>query len=68
MSALQWRWSAIGAWFALSCLTFVVIDSFALRSWLLLLAFGSIPPMMLLWLWNDDRPRPIGSLHSGRSR
>jgi hypothetical protein len=32
------------------------------RSWLLLLVFGVIPPAMLLWLWNKDRPLLMGSL------
>ena len=66
MSAPQWRWSLIGVWLALSCITFVVIDSLVARSWLQLLVFGVIPPAMLLWLWNEDRPLLIGSL--GRRR
>jgi hypothetical protein len=61
MSAPQWRWSLIGVWIALTCLTFIVIDSMADRSWLLAV-FGVIPPAMLLWLWNEDRPLLIGSL------
>lgn len=62
MSAPQWRWSLIGVWLALSCITFLVIDSLVARSWLLLLVFGVVPPVMLLWLWNEDRPLLIGSL------
>jgi hypothetical protein len=67
MSATQWRWSLIGAWLALTCMTFIAINSMAPRSWLLLLVFGTIPPAMLLWLWNEDRPLLIGSLH-GRQK
>lgn len=61
MSAPRWRWSLIGVWLALTCITFIASDSMAVRSWLLLLVFGLIPPAMLLWMWNDDRPVPIGS-------
>lgn len=63
MSASRWRWSLIGVWFALTSITFIAIDSTAARSWLLLLVFGVVPPAMLLWLWNEDRPLLIGSLH-----
>jgi hypothetical protein len=61
MSAPQWRWSLIGVWLALSCLTFIALDSLAARRWLLFLVFGVVPPAMLLWLWNEDRPLLIGS-------
>ena len=62
MSAPRWRWSLIGVWIALTCITFIAIGSMAARSWLLLVVFGAIPPAMLLWLWNEDRPLLIGSL------
>ena len=62
MSAPRWRWSLIGVWFALTCMTFIALGSWAARSWLLLLVFGLLPPAMLLWLWNEDRPLLIGSL------
>ena len=68
MSAPQWRWSLIGVWFALTCMTFIAIDSMAARSWLLLLVFGFVPPAMLLWLWNEDRPLLVGSLHRRQKR
>ena len=61
-SAQRWRWSLIGVWIALACITFIAIGSMAARSWLLLVVFGTIPPAMLLWLWNEDRPLLIGSL------
>ena len=62
MLAAQWRWSLIGVWVVLACLSFVAFGSMAPRSWLLLLVFAVIPPAMLLWLWNEDRPLVIGSL------
>lgn len=66
MSTLRWRWSLIGVWFALTCMTFIAVDSMVPRSWLLLFVFGIVPPAMLLWLWNEDRPLLIGSLRSGK--
>jgi hypothetical protein len=62
MSGPLWRWSLIGVWIALTCITFIAIGSMAARSWLLLLAFSTIPPAMMLWLWNEDRPLLMGSL------
>ena len=68
MSAPRWRWSLIGVWLALTCVTFIAIDSMVIRSWLLLLVVGVIPPLMLLWSWNEDRPLPIESLSGRRKR
>ena len=68
MSNPRWRWSLIGIWLAVTGITFIAIDSMAVRSWLLLLVFGVIPPAMLLWAWNEDRPLPIGSLHGQRKQ
>ena len=68
MSARQWRWSVIGVYLALTCITFIGIGSIAGRSWLLLLLFAFVPPAMLLWLWNEDRPLPIGSLSRRQNR
>ena len=62
MSAPQWRWFLIGLWIALTCMTFAAVDSPTARSWLVLVVFGLIPPAMLLWLWNEDRPLLVGSL------
>jgi len=63
MSATRWRWSLIGAWLALTCMAVIAINGIAPRSWLLLLVCGVVPPAMLLWLWNEDRPLLLGSLH-----
>lgn len=68
MSASQWRWSVIGIWLTLSSIIFITIDSMTLRSWLLLLVCGVIPPAMLLWLWNEDRPLLMGSLQQRQQR
>ena len=62
MSAPRWRWSLIGVCIALACITFIAIDSTTARNWLLLLVFGTVPPAMVPWLWNEDRPLLIGSL------
>jgi hypothetical protein len=68
MSALRWRWSLIAVWIALACMTFIANNGVASRSWLLLVVFVAIPPAMLLWLWNEDRPLLIGSLHRRQTR
>ena len=64
MSAPEWRRSLITGWQLLTLITFLVIDNAELRSWLLLLAFGIIPPALLTWLWNEDRPLPMESLRA----
>lgn len=68
MSAPRVRLLVIGVWVALACLAFVSTGSLVARSWLLLVVGGTIPPAMLLWLWNDDRPQPIGALRSTSRR
>lgn len=62
MSAPQWRWSLIGVWLVSTCIIFAAGGRMAADHWLLLLVFGIVPPAMLLWLWNDDRPLLIGTL------
>ena len=64
MSAPRWRWSLIGVWFTLACIVFAASNDMAPRSWLLLLVCGLIPPAMLLWLWTEDGPLPLASLHT----
>ena len=66
MSAPRWRWSLIGIWMALACLAFLVFGSVTPRSGWLLLVFGIVPPLMLLWLWNEDRPLIMGTLRPGK--
>lgn len=65
---MQWRWSVIAAWIALVSVVFLGLGSTALRSWGLLMAFGVVPPMMLLWLWNEDRPLLLGTLRERSTR
>lgn len=62
MSAPRWRWFLIAVWIAVCSVSFVAIDSLTARSWLLLVALIIVPPLMLLWLWNEDRPMLLGSL------
>lgn len=66
MSAPRWRWSLIGLWIALACLAFVVFGGASPRSGWLLLVVGVVPPLMLLWLWNEDRPLLMGTLRPGK--
>ncbi len=62
MSAPRRRSYLIGIWVAIACITFLALGTTTLRSASLLLAFGVIPPLMLLWLWNDERPLALGTL------
>ena len=63
MSAQRWRWSVIGTWVALACIGLFVIGISA-RTVSLFAVCGVVPPAMLLWLWNEDRPLVMGSLNS----
>jgi hypothetical protein len=63
MTAPRLRWSLIGVWLACTCIAFFVIDNVTARSLMLLLVFAVIPPTMLLWRWNENRPLVIGSLY-----
>ena len=68
MSAQRWRWSFIGVWLSACCAGFVAVNSLTARNWLLLLVFAIIPPLMSLWLWNEDRPMLLGSLQRGHKQ
>lgn len=68
MSAPRWRIFVIVTWVALTCITFVWVGDVAPHNWLLLVVSGAIPPAMLLWLWNDDRPQLLGTLRERGSR
>jgi len=68
MSAPRWRWVLISVWVALACIIFAAIGSTAVRSWVLLVVMATIPPVMLLFLWTEDRPNLIGTLRSGSTR
>ena len=63
MSAPRWRWSLIGLWLVLTCVAFIGMDTLTARAWAVLFLFCVIPPLMLVWLWNEDRPLLLGSLH-----
>ena len=63
MTALRLRWSLIAVWVACTCIAFVVIDDMTARSLMRFLVFAVVPPTMLLWLWNENRPLVIGSLY-----
>ena len=68
MSAPRWRILVIATWLALTCITFVYVGTVAARNWWLLVVSGAIPPAMLLWLWNDDRPQLLGTLRESGGR
>jgi hypothetical protein len=68
MSAPTWRWSLIGLWLTLAVATFVFVDISSARSWLILSIASTIPPGMMLWLWNEDRPMLIGTLRTPAHR
>lgn len=63
MSAPRWRWWLIALWVALGGVAFLVMGSTTLRAFMVLAVLGVVPPVMLLWLWNDDGP-----LVSGRAQ
>ena len=62
MSAPRWRWSLIGLWLFLTCVTFIGMETLTARAWAVLFLVGLIPPLMLVWFWNEDRPLLLGSL------
>ena len=61
MSAPRWRWSVIGVWVTLACIGLVAIG-FTARTVSIFVACGIVPPAMLLWLWNEERPLVLGAL------
>lgn len=62
MSAPRWHPFLISVWFALTCLTFVAINSSVPGNWLMLLVFAVLLPAILLRVWNEDRPLLIRSV------
>jgi hypothetical protein len=66
MSAPRWRLSLIAVWLIVALVAFVMLGSISLRGISLLVVLGLIPPVMLVWLWNDDGPMMIGP--AGRPR
>ena len=68
MSATRMRWGLIVVWMAAASVVFTSVGSWTERSWLLLFVAATIPPAMMLWFWNEDRPLMIGSLSARRKR
>jgi hypothetical protein len=66
MSVPHWRLTLIALWLAAACVTFIMLGSVSLRGISLLVALGVIPPVMLIWLTNQDGPMLVGP--AGRSR
>ena len=62
MSSPRVRWCLIGIWMVLASIVFVGVGSWTERSWLLLLVSATIPPTMMLWFWNEDRPLLMGAI------
>jgi hypothetical protein len=63
MSAPRWRRSVIGIWVALAGIALFVMGM-SVRNVSVFFAAGVVPPVMLLWLWNEDQPMLLGSLNS----
>ena len=56
------RWSVCGAWASLVLLMFMFVDASSARSWLYLIVASSIPPVILLRLWNDGPPLTVAEV------
>jgi hypothetical protein len=56
MSSPQWHWYLIASWIAGAALVFIGVGGWTERSWLLLCVIAALPPAMMLWFWNEDRP------------
>lgn len=67
MSSPRVRWFLIGIWMVLASMVFVSLGSWTERSWLLLFVSATIPPTMMLWFWNEDRPLLMGAVPLGRT-
>ena len=67
MSSPRVRWCLIGIWMVLASMVFISVGSWTERSWLLLFVSATIPPTMMLWFWNEDRPLLMGAIPLRRS-
>ena len=56
MSSPHVRLYLIGLWMAVGAMVFIGVGSWTERSWSLLFVAATIPPAMMLWFWNEDRP------------
>jgi hypothetical protein len=61
MSAQRWRRWVIVTWAVLACIGLFVMG-LTPRTVSFFVVCGVVPPAMLLWLWNEDRPLVMGSL------
>jgi hypothetical protein len=68
MSALSLRSPLTVIWIALAFVAFRWIDISSVRSWLTLMVVAVVPPLMMLWLWNDAKPVLIGALTRRQAR
>jgi hypothetical protein len=63
------RWSLCVLWSALALFWAGTLDTSSLQSWLALAAIGTIPPGVLLALWNDGPPATVAEvLHTTEGR
>jgi hypothetical protein len=68
MTSLSLRHSLTVTWIGLLLVAFALVDISTVRSWLTLIVLAVVPPLMLLWLWNDDKPVILGALGDGHRR
>lgn len=66
-SPVPWRISAV--WIALMLLTFMAIDPWSVRNWVLVTTMAVVPPLVLLKLWSDGPPQTVAEvLHATEGR
>jgi hypothetical protein len=54
MSISSLRWSLCVAWVALAVVMFAALDASTIRSWVHLGVVGTVPPLILLRLWDQE--------------
>lgn len=68
MSTLNTRWFLIAVWVVCAIGIFSVSDAPDMRAWSIFAVAALLPPVMLLWLWNEDGPAPLGTLREAARR